>query len=120
MVFQRGRRLLAQRFGGRLTLTACTAAWAVLTVVTGLVPGAAAGAGPDPAAERWAVRPLAEVDLAVTEALDRSSLAAEDEMRDREGLPWRFALPADVTAYDSSGGMGITTKSAASMAVQLH
>lgn len=76
----------------------------LLLILTAISSGAAIAAGPGPASQRWAVRPLAEIDLAVTDALDRASLAAEDEMRAAEGLPWRFALPEDVQLTPRNAG----------------
>jgi hypothetical protein len=76
--------------------------FAILLAVLLTAPPATAADDAIPAAARWAVQPLATVDLHEAPGLDRAALDREDLDRQAQGLPYRFASVQEV-ALDPSG-----------------
>ncbi len=66
--------------------------------------GMALGADAEPASARWSVRPLAEVARHLAPELNRDALALEDLDRLEQGLPYRFALPEEVSLKPDATG----------------
>lgn len=62
------------------------------------------GAEAQPAANRWAVRPLAEIERHQAPPVDREALAREDQDRREQGLPFRFAQNQDVSLTPDDSG----------------
>lgn len=58
----------------------------------------------EPAAQQWPVKPLAEVGRHRAPELDREELAREDVDRLEQGLPYRFALPEEVSLTLQTAG----------------
>jgi hypothetical protein len=91
----------------------------ILTIVPILLlawgTSTAGAAGQVPVSARWSVRPLSEVDLHAAPAVDRDFLAGEDLERDQQGLPYRFALPQEVSLDPSNSGTWETLPSGRSL-----
>ena len=73
-------------------------------LLAAVVPQVLFGADAFPAASRWPVRPLAEVEGYETPGLDRASLAREDVERREQGLPYRFAEVQEVFLTPDAAG----------------
>ena len=91
-----------------------TLALAILLFVT-VTPQMILGADADPAATRWPVRPLAEVERHLAPDLDREALAREDLERREQGLPSRFALVQEVSLTPDASGTWETLPSGRSL-----
>ncbi len=76
---------------------------ATILILTGCpVPGL--GAEAVPAATSWSVKSLTDVASHRTADLDRAALAREDLERVDQGLPYRFASPAEVSLTPDGAG----------------
>lgn len=73
------------------------------------------GADAAPAAVRWPVRPLAQVARHLAPELDREALAREDLERRQLDLPYRFALPDEVSLTPDGAGTWETLPSGRSL-----
>ena len=85
----------------------------LLLVVT--APMTILGADAQPAAKRWAVRPLAEIVRHRAPPVDTEALAREDRDRREQGLPFRFAQNQDVSLTTDDSGTWETLPSGRSL-----
>ena len=73
----------------------------LLTLAGVLAVGGARAAG---AASQYAIKDVNQIDTVLASQMDLAAIATEDEERDRQGLPPRFAIPETVSITPATRG----------------
>ncbi len=76
----------------------------LLVLVTWVWAGQAQAAASLPAAQEYAVQPLAQVERQSFVSVTAAQMAQQDAQRDADDLPYRFALPVEVALNPTNSG----------------